>query len=94
MEIKELLMKRLSYTPQEATIICNDLKNLNPSLVPLLERWIQNDEEITDTQEFNGYSINRLLNGSKMNFIAALLTLDWIIKNPEKAIPLIRCGIK
>lgn len=29
-----------------------------------------------------------------MNFIAALLTLDWIIKEPEQALTAIRNGVE
>lgn len=93
MEMKEILIERLGYTTREADMVCDDLKKLDPSLAPLLERWVK-DGTNTDTQEFHGYTIDGLRSGSNMNFIAALLTLDWIIREPEKAIPLIKSGIK
>lgn len=93
MNINELLMERLGYTSHEADMLADDLCKLQPELVPLLERWICEGIECDSTM-FYGYSIDTLCSSSKMNFIAALLTLDWLLREPEKALPIIQSGIK
>jgi len=92
-KLKELLMQRLGYTPQEAEMLAGDLSRLDPALVPLLERWEAYGTE-SDAQMFHGFSVDSLRQGSGLNFIAALLTLDWVIREPEKASAAIRQGIK
>lgn len=89
---KDLLVLRFNYSEQEACMLCNDLDNLDQTLVPVLSRWIKNGN-CSDSTEYCGYSINSLCMEFEMNFIAALLTLDWIIKDPEQAIPALQSGI-
>lgn len=90
--IRELLMSHFGYSEQDACVLCNDLEQLDQALVPVLTKWIK-DSDCSDSMEYSGYSINSLCAEYGMNFIAALLTLDWIIKEPEQAIPAIKGGI-
>ena len=90
--IRELLMSHFGYSEQDACVLCNDLEQLDQALVPVLTKWIK-DSDCSDSMEYSGYSINSLCAEYGMNFIAALLTLDWIIKEPEPAIPAIKSGI-
>lgn len=92
-EWKDALMGRLGYKPHEADTVVQDLERLSPVLRPILDRWIADGTE-SDSQEFHGYSIDSLRKGSPLNFIAALLTLNWIVRDPEKATSVIRKGIK
>ena len=90
--IRELLMSHFGYSEQDACVLCNDLEQLDQALVPVFTKWIK-DGDCSDSTEYSGYSINSLCAEYEMNFIAALLTLDWIIKEPEQAIPAIKSGI-
>lgn len=92
MDIQKLLTERLDYTNAEADMLKNVLENLQPPLQPLLERWANEGIDADDTL-FHGYSIDRLKEGG-MNFIAALLTLDWLIREPEQALAAFREGVK
>lgn len=90
---KDALMGRLGYQSHEADTVVRDLERLSPVLRPILERWLADGTE-SDSQVFHGYSIDRLRASSRMNFIAALLTLDWVVRDPDKATSVIRKGIK
>lgn len=90
--IQKYLMSRLGYSEQDACVLCGDLEQLDRSLVPLLTRWVQ-DGTCSDDTEYGGYSLNSLCADCGMNFVAALLTLDWIIKEPEQAVTALRTGI-
>ena len=90
--IRELLMSRLGYSEQDANMLCGDLGQVDQKLVLVLKRWVE-DGSCTDATEYSGYSIDSLCSEFEMNFIAALLTLDWIIKEPEQAISALKSGI-
>jgi len=92
-EWKDALMGRLGYQSHEADIVIRDLERLSPILRPILERWLTDGTE-SNSQVFHGHSIDSLRAGSPMNFIAALLTLDWVVRDPDKATSVIRKGIK
>lgn len=90
--IRELLMSRFGYSEQDADMLCADLKHLNQALVPILNGWIETGD-CADATVHSGYSVDSLRSGFEMNFIAAILNLDWIIKEPEQALPALKSGI-
>lgn len=92
-DIQELLVQRLNYSEQDSKIVCEDLNRIDNALLPALNNWIK-DIEYIDNTEYNGYSISSLCADYDMNFIAALITLDWIIKEPETAIDALKDGIR
>lgn len=90
---KDALVERLGYKSNEADTVIQDLERLSPVLQPILDRWLADGTE-SNSQVFHGHSIDSLRARSSMNFIAALLTLDWIVRDPDKATSVIRKGIK
>lgn len=90
--IRELLMSRVGYSEQDADLLSNDLEQLDLALIPVMNHWIDVGT-CTDATEFSGYSIDSLCSEFEMNFIAAILTLDWIIKEPELALSALKSGI-
>ena len=90
--VRELLMSRLGYSEQDAIVLCADLERLDQALVPVLNRWIETGDCAGATVH-SGYSIDSLCSEFEMNFIAAILTLDWIIKEPEQALSALKSGI-
>ena len=88
-KIRGILEKELGYKGQQIDEILTDLKVLDPKLTPLLNQWIENRKNIGDF-ETHGFSISNLMEKFKMNFVAAILSLDWILKEPEKALNLIK----
>lgn len=89
----EALKARLDYTPEEAERVSQELANLDVSLRELLDAWMTN-EDVTADVEIGEYSIRTLRERFGMNFIAALLTLDWMVKEPDVAIPAIEEGVE
>lgn len=90
--IRDLLMSRFGYSEQDADMLCSDLESIDQTLVPVLNRWIETGD-CDDATEYTGYSIDSLCSEFEMNFIAAILTIDWIIKEPEQALPALKSGI-
>lgn len=90
--IYNVLLER-GYGEKSARLVAAELTILHKPLDIYLEKWVQNGTDITD-YETNGYSIKSLMEKYNMAYPAALLTMDWLIKEPEKAIQSLNRGIK
>jgi hypothetical protein len=60
--------------------------------VPLLEKWVNQEDEQDITVD--GFSLLSLKKQYKMSYPAALLSIDWLIKEPQIASQAIKRGIK
>jgi len=90
-EIKNILMSR-GYEERSANILAEDLANVSKELKSCLDVWLESGEE-TDYED-NGFSIIRLKNKYGMKYPAALLSIDWVIKDPKNAVPAIKRGVR
>ncbi len=84
---KETLVKNLiqrGYDEKSANLVAKDLLELDSPLNDYLHQWIEG-EIITD-YTIDNYSIVSFMQERSMTYPAALLTMDWIIKEPEKAL--------
>jgi hypothetical protein len=91
-DIKNLLIQR-GYKEHSAQAAALELSSIDEVLQPLLDKWIEN-EDCQPDYTVEGYSINEFQQKYKMKYPAALLTIDWIMKEPEIAIKSIKKGIK
>lgn len=82
--MKKILMERLHCTEKIASLLEQDLEQLHPTLMPVFNKWME-QESFRDETKYHGYSVASLMSERKMTFPAALLTIDWILKNPESA---------
>lgn len=88
--IRDILVKR-GYPEKKALSVASDLLKIDASLVDALQRWLFTEEE-TDFQ-IEGFVLSELKHKFDMTYPAALLTMDWLIKEPEQAIKSINRGI-
>lgn len=68
------------------------VENLSPVLKDAFEQWVEYGIEPSFSVE--GYSYQMLIEKYKMKPVGAFITLDWIIREPEKAIENLNRGIK
>ncbi len=80
------------YPEKQAKMTATDLLQIDASLQALLVQWIENGVE-TDV-EAEGFSLVWLMKQYKMMYPAALLTIDWLIKEPEIAVNAVRKGVR
>ncbi len=84
---KEVLLARLSnefgYPPHGAELIATDLTALAPALQVAFELWWTSGQ--ISPLIIEGYNIETLMREHGMNPIAAILTLDWLVREPEPA---------
>jgi hypothetical protein len=86
----ERLCHEFGYSAQGARLIVDKLDRLDGEILFAFQRWWQ-DGTLPD-YEAEGYTIERLMTGHGMNPIAAFLTLDWLVREPEKALISLRKG--
>jgi hypothetical protein len=72
------------YEENSAKVVLDDLLHLSEPLVKLLMDWLDDEHKQSDfiVDEF---SIFKLLQERSMKYPAALLTMDWLIKEPKEA---------
>lgn len=90
-KIKAALTQR-GYNPKKAESVAANLARLSPELMPALEAWLADGTE-TPVQSHDISSAD-LMSRFGMNYPAALLSVDWVMREPDKAIPIIKKGIR
>lgn len=86
-DIKTILIKR-GYNSERAELVANELTTIDLTLHEPLNRWLNAGVE-TDIN-VNGISLLELMRTYNLKYPAALLSIDWIIKNPKEALSVIR----
>ena len=89
--IKQKLMER-GYNEKQAIVTAKELLTIDEMLKGAISLWMDKDEETDFTIE--GVCLLNLKAKFKMTYPAVLLTMDWVIKEPEKAINSINRGIR
>lgn len=90
--MKDIIMQRLGMGDAEAELMVQELSNVCMELKPLVKAWLETGTEEDDTL-YHGYSINSLKRDYGMYFTGAVLTLDWLIREPEKAKAVLTIGV-
>ena len=79
--IIKTLIEREGYSKPQAILVTKELNNLEDRLKPLFEHWLSTGNQ----QDYcmNNVRISQLMSELNMQYPAALLTIDWIIKEPD-----------
>lgn len=80
------------FDVNSASILSENLLQLDSSLRPLLSAWLESGEE--KDVETEGYSVKKIMSEFGMQYQAALLTIDWLIKEPKIAQEALKKGIR
>lgn len=91
--MKKTIMERTGFDEATAELMEKELSAVCEQLKPLVRNWLETGAEDDDTM-YEGYSLNSLKQTYDMYFTGAVLTLDWLIREPEKAKEAMRYGIK
>lgn len=84
-DYKDFVAKKLTsqgYNSKAASMVAMEIVKVDNRLNPLVEKWLKGEE---DDFKSHGYSIFGLMKSRSMTYPAALLTIDWLIKEPEAA---------
>ena len=80
------------YTEKSANCVLEELLHLSYPLDTYLAEWINNGN--CKDFIFDEFSVCDFQKKRRMNYPAALLTMDWLIKEPEKAKESLLRGIR
>lgn len=89
--MKEILIKR-GFTPKQAENLSHELPEVDGRLKPSLDKWLQDGIETDYSAE--GFSLMDLKQKYGITYPAALLSIDWLFKEPEKAVKCIKKGFR
>lgn len=90
--IKEILLSRGCPAKQVDTIV-QKIGKLSSQLMPAMNEWLEH--ESMPVVDVDGYTTASLMEKFKgMQYPAAILLLDWLLKDPETANQAINKGIK
>ena len=89
--IQDILIER-GYPEKQAIAVAADLQTIDPALNNGLQSWLTDQTE-TDYR-IEGFQLSELKRKFDMTYPAALLTMDWLIKEPELAKKSIQRGIR
>lgn len=93
-DYKEYIQNKLikqGYDRKPASLVAAEIVNIAPQLQPIVDNWLNGVEADYSSQ---GYSILGLMESRGMTYPAALLTIDWLIREPEKALESLNRGVK
>jgi hypothetical protein len=79
----QFLVKKSGYSSEKAKQIWAKIKSSDPMIQEAF-RSLAKGEDI-DHVKVEGYTLSRLVEEYNMKPVAALLTLDWLIEEPEVA---------
>lgn len=82
--ITSRLIEEFGYPEFGAELVANKLSKCSLEIQEAFQDWW--DTGVLPELELEGYSIQHLMKEHGMSPIAALLTLDWLKRNPEEAI--------
>ena len=86
-----MLVKR-GFTQLQARKLAEELNKVDAKLRPALEKWLNDGFETDYTVQ--GFSISGLMKQYDLTYPAAILSLDWILKDPDNAIKCIKKGLR
>ena len=89
-ELEARLVKEFDYLPYQAESVIKDLAKLEPVILAEFEGWWLTGD--CPTVEVEGFTVMYFMQEHGMNVIAALLTLSWLLVEPEKAKKVIARG--
>ena len=91
--VSALLAKDGSYTPVRADRIFNQLERADDDIQAAVSQWLDNAVEPA-IPSIDGWDVARLKSRLGKNTLAALLTIDWLRKEPQQALSALKEGIK
>ena len=86
------ILQERGYSEKQSVKVAAELQGIDDSLKNHLNKWLVSEEE--SDYHVVGFSLLELKRKFDMTYPAALLTMDWLIKDSENAIRSINGGIK
>lgn len=89
-EVFDRLVNEFGYPAHAAEVVTSKVGKLGPETHAAFALWWNSGQ--TPALEVEGYTVDRLMKEHDMNPIASILTLDWLAREPDKALESLRKG--
>ena len=89
-KLYQYLRRKDSLKPWEAVECISEVREMAPEILSVLKEWADGDDAPDIT--INGVSFNQLVNEEGMKPIRAFLMLDWLYREPMKAMNYLASG--
>ncbi len=76
------------YLDKNVELLVNKIENCSAEIKSAIEKWLLS--KVETEMEISGIRYSDLLSKAKMTPLAAYLTLDWVKRKPDEAIPLLK----
>lgn len=86
------LLKEEAYPIHMIEKTVAKLENLQPSIASLFSNWV-NTGKIPE-ESIEGFTYSILVNDYGMKPVGAFLTLDWLVRDPQRAYNALKRGIR
>lgn len=90
-EIEQILLSK-GYTEKQSSQLSKDLSGLAQPLAECFSLWALNGKAVDFSS--HGLSVLGLMKKFGLKYPAALLSMDWVVKDPDKAIAAIQRGVR
>jgi hypothetical protein len=89
-ELVDLLKEKYGYPQAGAVLVADKLSKFQRETRQAFEVYLETEAKPDISVE--GFDFDRLTSQYEMNPIAAFLTLDWLLREPEKAVESLQRG--
>lgn len=89
-KLKSLLLNKYGYSEELGNQTIEDINNVDEDILQAINKWI-NDEEIINIV-VEPCNVVSLIEAYNMNPIAAFIFIDWLRKEPNKALQCLGLG--
>ena len=89
-EVVRRLTEEYGYPPEGARMVADKLMGCSPQVWAAFGVWWESGD--VGDLEIEGYTVQRLAAEHGMKPIAAFLTLDWLVREPQRALTSLRRG--
>lgn len=90
-EIAQRLSSNFGYKAQSAEKSANKVLICAPVVQKAFEQWWR-DGSLDPALEAHGYTLKRLIDEYAFNPVNAMLTIDWILREPDMALAALEEG--
>lgn len=87
-QIYNKLVYREEYDPTIARIVIKEIDNIDEVLKEALMVWIEDASR--PICQVRGINTEKLVRSGKFNYLTAILNLNWILDEPDIALPIIK----
>lgn len=90
-DLEARLIREFEYPPSKAALVAAKLAAMDDSVVAEFWHWWQTGD-LRSEVKYAGYTVKDLIREFRLQPVAAFSSLDWLRREPERALEVLRRG--